>query len=107
MSLPEKRLLLAMLERAGMDLLKGGVEARAARSWIFDWSREDYGSRFTFPWCCLNLDLCPTSTAARIERLEAEVVASGLVFKPRPSANIADWILSTESELPISLLIDP
>jgi hypothetical protein len=102
-TLPEKRLLVAILERAAIDALKRGKHARQAREWALEWGREAFTTRFSFPWVCLHLDLCPYSTRRRIESLAVDPT----VFLPGTSANVVDLILLQDSDLPEVLLIDP
>ena len=56
---PERRLLLAILERAILDFVGNDkVEVIAAESWIFD-TEATIADRFSFPWICHELDLEP------------------------------------------------
>jgi predicted nucleotidyltransferase len=104
--LPERRLLVAILDRAGQDLSKGGDLARKARVWIFDWEAEDLDHSYTFPWVCSELDLDPFGIRATLSRLLAEGV--NLAAKQsRVSASMVDWILTTEADSgPVLALID-
>lgn len=70
---PERRLLLAILERAILDYVGNDEqEVAAAESWLFDdlenLAHEPYDD-FTFPWVCQQLDLDMFEIAATIKRM--------------------------------------
>lgn len=57
---PERRLLLAIVERSILDLVGNDTrESENAAGWLFD-DDDDSGSHFSFAWICqeLDLDLC-------------------------------------------------
>ena len=63
---PERALLAAVLERAILDAT-GNVTGhddksdarRDATNWLSNWTEADTETRFTFPWICQHLDVCP------------------------------------------------
>ena len=66
---PERRLLLAILERAMLDYVgNDSAEVSAAESWLFasDCSACD---EFTFPWLCQQLDLDQTHISKLIRSM--------------------------------------
>lgn len=62
----ERALLAAILERAILDATgnvtghdhKGNIRLEAT-NWLSNWNDEDSEVRFTFPWICQHLELCP------------------------------------------------
>ena len=55
---PERRLLLAVLERALLDYVGNDLEeARSADDWIFEHAENEDESAFSFAWICKELDL--------------------------------------------------
>lgn len=66
---PERALLAAVLERAILDatgnitghsVYKTKSDTRLeATNWLSNWNEADTETRFTFPWICQELDLCP------------------------------------------------
>lgn len=55
---PERRLLLAILERAILDYVGNDErEAVEAGGWLFDNNDDTPPSEFTFSWICSELDL--------------------------------------------------
>jgi hypothetical protein len=70
---PERRLVLAVLERAILDYVGNDPqEVTTAESWLFDdvtnLTPEPYGD-FSFPWVCQQLDLDMFQVAAVIKRM--------------------------------------
>jgi hypothetical protein len=64
----EKRLLLAMLERAVLDFIGNEEsEAKSAEEWIF--SEESSDTPFTFKWLCQELDIDCVRVAQFISKL--------------------------------------
>ena len=54
---PDRRLLLAIVERAILDLVGNDQkEAQSAEAWLFD-EDDDTESQFSFAWICQELDL--------------------------------------------------
>ncbi|RIL07512.1 MAG: hypothetical protein DCC75_09965 [Proteobacteria bacterium] len=67
---PERRLLLAVLERAILDYVgNDAVECKAAEEWLFSESDEEEMDEFTFLWVCQQLDLNAKQIAATIKRM--------------------------------------
>jgi hypothetical protein len=59
-SSPERRLIMAVLERAARDYIGGSaMEYAEAEEWIFESDPQDIYSPFTFEWCCDQLALKP------------------------------------------------
>lgn len=55
---PERRLLLAILERAILDYVGNDVtEVSSSEEWLFSELDEPSMEEFTFPWVCQQLDL--------------------------------------------------
>lgn len=68
---PERRLLLAILERAILDYVGNDQkEVDEAEAWIFDSDtinpRKD---NFSFDWVCEELDLCPSQVTHAIKTM--------------------------------------
>ena len=67
---PERRLLLAILERAILDYVGNDEqEVAESESWIFDDLEQPSYENFTFSWVCLQLDLEPKKIAATIKSM--------------------------------------
>jgi hypothetical protein len=67
---PERRLLLAMVERAILDFVGNDpVEVEEAESWIFGELESTPLRPFTFPWICQHLDLDVASIAQTIKAM--------------------------------------
>jgi hypothetical protein len=66
---PERRLLLAILERAILDYVgNDSVEVVEAETWLFGGDDDDSDNDlFSFPGICRELDLDPITVAARIK----------------------------------------
>ncbi len=85
---PERRLLLAILERAILDFVGNDLqEVHSAEAWLFD-EEASISDRFSFPWICHELDL-------------EEGHISGLIRKmPRRGKNrVAPWYFARHSFL--------
>ena len=55
---PERNLLMAVLERAILDLVGNDArESEASEEWIFGELEDPSFDEFTFPWLCQELDL--------------------------------------------------
>jgi len=77
---PERQLVAAMLVQVWEDMRFGRDKeanyrhnARVAqhqlqhsRSWVINWTHDDFETPFTFPWCCLMLDIDPYFLRERI-----------------------------------------
>ena len=67
-SLPEKNLLVAMLERALLDYLGNQrVETEEAYEWMY--SDADINDEFSFNWICMHLDLCPSDVRENVQAM--------------------------------------
>ena len=80
---PERRLLLAILERAILDFVgNDSREIQGSSDWLFGDDSEDDGE-FSFGWVCRQLDLDPESIAEHIR-----------MMPKRGSHRIAPWYLT-------------
>lgn len=96
---PERRLLLAILERAVLDLVGNDEkEAQEAEDWLFGellseetdiaQSRAHHAAMFSFPWVCDQLDLDQARISTKIRNM------------PKRGKNrIAPWHLAKRSEV--------
>lgn len=76
---PERRLLVAMLERAVFDYFGNQADdQREAASWLFD--PLDNDTTFSFAWVCRQLDLDQQAVLQRIRRM-----------KPREEISTQEW----------------
>jgi hypothetical protein len=67
---PERRLLLAVLERAILDYVGNDpAELADAQEWFFNELNELPYRKFSFPWICQQLDLDVEKTLATIKRM--------------------------------------
>ncbi len=67
---PERRLLLAVLERAILDYVGNDKrEIESAKEWIFAGQEETTYSLFSFEWVCQQLDLNASEIAGTIKRM--------------------------------------
>jgi hypothetical protein len=67
---PERRLLLAILERAILDYVGNDQrELEQAEQWLFSPETLPAGDHFTFEWVCEQLDLDPQRIAAKIKAM--------------------------------------
>lgn len=98
---PERRLLLAILERAVLDLVGNDEkEAQEAEDWLFGFDEDEaepeaprvhehkLTAMFSFPWVCDQLDLDQARISAKIRSM------------PKRGKNrIAPWHLAKRSEV--------
>ena len=83
---PERRLLLAILERAILDFVGNDEKELAeAQDWLFD-DFEGDGPAYSFPWLCQELDL---HTPEILEKIKA--------MPRRGHHRIAPWYFSKAS----------
>jgi len=83
---PERNLLMAVLERAILDLVGNDPrEAQAANDWIFGDLDDANFDEFTFPWLCQELDLDP--------RRIADTIAA---IPKRGHSRIAPWYITKD-----------
>ncbi|MCO6429472.1 MAG: hypothetical protein J5J00_01330 [Deltaproteobacteria bacterium] len=83
---PERRLLLAVLERALLDYVgNDSEEVRIAEEWIFQDDEKDEGVAFSFTWICKELDL-------DVQDIRQKVRA----MPKRGASRIAPWYLTKE-----------
>ncbi len=67
---PERRLLLAILERAILDYVGNDkLERECAEDWIFSELNNPSFEEFTFPWVCEQLDLNMEYVADMVRRM--------------------------------------
>lgn len=80
---PERRLILAVLERAMLDYVGNDEqEHQSAKSWLF--SEPGFTSKeFSFPWVCEHLDLSPVDIQRKIMKMPR-----------RGSQRLAPWYTS-------------
>ena len=83
---PERRLLLAILERAILDYVGNDRrEMRAAEEWIFS-ETDDRDGDFSFSWVCRQLDLEPGFVSSTIRAMPK-----------RGKSRLAPWYTCKES----------
>jgi len=64
---PERRLLLAILERAILDFVGNDErELEHAEQWLFAPERDNNNEHFSFEWVCEQLDLDPKRISSKI-----------------------------------------
>jgi len=81
---PERNLLMAILERAILDLVGNDPkESEDAETWLFGDLENPTYSEFSFPWLCQELDLEYAKTAAMIRGIPK-----------RGDSRIAPWYLT-------------
>ena len=81
---PERRLLLAILERAILDYVGNDPrEVEEAQHWLFEESDSPSRSHFTFAWVCEQLDLDARQIAEKIR-----------VMPRRGNRKVAPWYFS-------------
>jgi hypothetical protein len=81
---PERRLLLAILERAILDYVGNDErEATQASEWLFGWFGTQIHDHFSFPWLCEQLDLDCHKIALQIKAMPK-----------RGSRRVAPWYFS-------------
>ena len=85
---PERRLLLAVLERAILDLVGNDEqEVQTAKDWLFGDTEPHTPTEFSFAWVCQQLDLDPSHTADLIGKM------------PRRGKNrVAPWYFGREQK---------
>jgi len=67
---PERRLLLAILERAILDYVGNDQrEVHEAEEWLFGTIEKGTRAHFSFPWICEQLDLDRVKIAAKIRAM--------------------------------------
>ena len=67
---PERRLLLAILERAILDYVGNEErEAESATQWLFGDTDETCSDPYSFAWVCHQLDLDATHIAASVRAM--------------------------------------
>jgi len=67
---PERRLILAVLERAMLDLAGNNrKDSEEAEAWIFNPPTETPYPEFSFPWVCEQLDLDQTEISKQIKAM--------------------------------------
>lgn len=83
---PERRLLLAVLERAVLDYVGNDQEEfQTAHDWIFGDLDDPKPGQFSFPWICQQLDLDYSRIAAKIKCMPR-----------RGASRVAPWYFSKE-----------
>lgn len=81
---PERRLLLAILERAILDYVgNDSREVLESGDWLFGETPSAASAAFSFPWVCEQLDLDPQTISTRIHKMPK-----------RGSHRIAPWYLT-------------
>jgi hypothetical protein len=67
---PERRLLLAILERAILDFVGNDErELEQAEQWLFGCERANRNEHFSFEWVCEQLDLDPKRISEKIRSM--------------------------------------
>ena len=67
---PERRLLLAVLERAVLDYVGNDErEMEAAEAWLFEDLNNQQSGEFSFTWICRELDLDVKKIAQKISEM--------------------------------------
>jgi len=83
---PERRLLLAILERAILDYVGNDArEVQEAEEWLFGCSENAARNQFSFIWLCEQLDLDPARIASHIKAMPR-----------RGNRKIAPWYFAKE-----------
>lgn len=84
---PERRLLLAILERAILDYVGNDPrEIQEAEEWLFGAAFTERRVQFSFGWLCEQLDLDPSKIARHIKSMPR-----------RGSRKIAPWYFAKET----------
>jgi hypothetical protein len=90
--LPERRLLLAMLERSILDFVGNDPrEVESAAEWLFADSGKELdegGEPFSFAWVCEGLDLDPSRVSAFVRSLPK-----------RGSRRVAPWYFMDRAQV--------
>jgi len=88
---PERRLLLAILERAILDFVGNEEkEVEASREWIFGDLRPRNFNHFSFPWLCRELDLDIDGVVSKIRAMPR-----------RGNSRIAPWYFNKNNAQPV------
>lgn len=83
---PERRLLLAILERAILDYVGNDArEVQEAEEWLFEDSESGQRVHFSFIWLCEQLDLDPVRISRHIRAMPR-----------RGNRKIAPWYFAKE-----------
>jgi hypothetical protein len=83
---PERRLLLAILERAILDYVGNNPrEVQEAEEWLFEPHPHGSRSQFSFVWLCEQLDLDPVKVTKRVKSMPR-----------RGNRKIAPWYFAKE-----------
>ncbi|MFN4894856.1 MAG: hypothetical protein ACK5GN_14995 [Pseudomonadota bacterium] len=83
---PERRLLLAILERAILDYVGNDPrEVEEAEEWLFGSLEQGLKAQFSFSWLCEQLDLDPVKISRRIKAMPR-----------RGNRKIAPWYFAKE-----------
>jgi hypothetical protein len=83
---PERRLLLAILERAILDFVGNDErELEQAEDWLFSHKNSGRVENFSFEWVCEQLDLDPNKISAKIRAMPR-----------RGSRKVAPWYFSKQ-----------
>ena len=86
---PERRLLLAVLERAILDYVGNNTQdVAAAEAWLFD-AGATHMDHWTFPWICQQLDLDDKRTAKMIRDMPR-----------RGNSRVAPWYVMKRTNRP-------
>jgi hypothetical protein len=86
---PERRLLLAILERAILDYVGNDPrEVEEAHNWLFEETVTPQRSFFSFGWVCEQLDLDARQIAEKIRAMPR-----------RGTRKVAPWYFSRSTEL--------
>jgi hypothetical protein len=84
---PERRLLLAILERAILDYVGNDTrEIHEAEEWLFNSTDTGARGHFSFAWVCEQLDLDPRKIAKKIKSMPR-----------RGNRKIAPWYFAKEA----------
>jgi hypothetical protein len=84
---PERRLLLAILERAILDYVGNDArEVQEAQEWLFEDGDNGRNPQFSFAWLCEQLDLDPDKITRHIKSMPR-----------RGTRKIAPWYFAKES----------
>jgi len=87
---PERRLLLAILERAILDFVGNDErELEQAEEWLFSTKKSEKIEQFSFEWVCEQLDLDPLRISTKVRampRRGSRKVAPWYFTKQEPAA---------------------
>jgi hypothetical protein len=83
---PERRLILAVIERAILDYVGNEQkEAQDAKLWIFSDEFGDENDQFSFDWACFQLDLDAATIRRKIHNMPK-----------RGTSRLAPWYMKQE-----------